>query len=498
MSLNFGKMDFAVSFAPVTAFPLDARSYFESYDSAVAQAQLAVEAGSADGRLYIGQTITVVENGSAQLYQIQPDKTLGAIGGKIEIDEKQFAFVDGKLNILGFAEAVAGAQLTIKESPEGIKSLEWVKPDTSIVEGLSTRVTDLETAIGDINTTLNNVYKKNETYSISEVDNAISVAVANAPHLKRVIKNSIAEIDVGAEDADQYIYMVPAENAEAGDSYNEYMVIGGVLERVGDWGVDLSDYALASDVNTALGNKVDKEVGKSLVDDNEIAKLLTVAENAEENFVKSVETTQFNVDKLGKLSLIGIDQSLIGGLGDGNNLADLLNSKANASDVETALNNKVDKAEGERLITAAEAKKLESLVIGEGGNIEISGTVNASNVQELYDNVVRIVTGSGTYEYDGVQKTLLGIESGAQVNVIENITLNGGANLEIVDKTVDIPLASGVNAGIVKSSTNENMVAVLAEGTMEVNSLNVNKLVQTAGDVLVLNGGNSAGGYTTE
>ena len=125
--------------------------------------------------------------------------------------------------------------------------------------------------------------------------------------IKRVIKNSIAEIDVEAEDADQYIYMVPAENAEAGDSYNEYMVIGGVLERVGDWGVDLSDYALASDVNTALGNKVDKEVGKSLVDDNEIAKLLTVAENAEENFVKSVETTQFNVDELGKLSLIGVD-----------------------------------------------------------------------------------------------------------------------------------------------------------------------------------------------
>lgn len=189
---------------------------------------------------------------------------------------------------------------------------------------------------------------------------------------------------------------------------------------------------------------------------------------------------------------------MIGGLGVGNNLADLLNSKANASDVETALNNKVDKAEGERLITVAEAKKLESLVIGEGGNVEISGTVNASNVQELYDNVVRIVSGSGTYEYDGAQKTLLGIESGAQVNVIENITLNGGANLEIVDKTVDIPLASGINAGIVKSSTDENMVAVLAEGTMEVNSLNVNKLVQTAGDVLVLNGGNSAGGYTTE
>ena len=44
-----------------------------------------------------------------------------------------------------------------------------------------------------------------------------------------------------------------------------------------------------------------------LYTDDEIAKLLTVGENAEENFVKSVEITQFNVDELGKLSLIGVD-----------------------------------------------------------------------------------------------------------------------------------------------------------------------------------------------
>ena len=34
MALDFGKLNFSVSFNPTSAFPLDARSYFESYESA--------------------------------------------------------------------------------------------------------------------------------------------------------------------------------------------------------------------------------------------------------------------------------------------------------------------------------------------------------------------------------------------------------------------------------------------------------------------------------
>ena len=50
-------------------------------------------------------------------------------------------------------------------------------------------------------------------------------------------------------------------------------------------------------------------------------------------------------------------------------------------------------------------------------------------------------------------------------------------------------------AGLVKSVANtvENGVTVAEDGTMSVNSLNVNKLTQTAGETLVLNGGNASG-----
>ena len=45
MSMDFGKLNFAVGFNRTSAFPLDANSYFESYTDAVAAA-----AGAAPGR----------------------------------------------------------------------------------------------------------------------------------------------------------------------------------------------------------------------------------------------------------------------------------------------------------------------------------------------------------------------------------------------------------------------------------------------------------------
>lgn len=54
-----------------------------------------------------------------------------------------------------------------------------------------------------------------------------------------------------------------------------------------------------------------------------------------------------------------------------------------------------------------------------------------------------------------------------------------------------LTVASGTVLGLVKSSTEENKIKVLGDGTMEVNSLNVNKLIQTEGEELVLFSGDS-------
>lgn len=85
---------------------------------------------------------------------------------------------------------------------------------------------------------------------------------------------------------------------------------------------------------------------------------------------------------------------------------------------------------------------------------------------------------------------LEGIEAGAQVNKLENVSING-ETLAISSKKVDIPMATAQKLGVVKGSTLENRMKINGDGTIEVNTINVNKLVQSEGEVLIINGGTS-------
>lgn len=116
----------------------------------------------------------------------------------------------------------------------------------NVTDGLGQRVSALETnaptKVGDLTND-----KKYQTET--EVSAAINKAVAAADHLKRKTVASTGDIDLKAADAAQY--MVPKGTAGTSDKYDEYMVIDGVLEKMGDWKVDLSGY-------------VQKEAGKGL------------------------------------------------------------------------------------------------------------------------------------------------------------------------------------------------------------------------------------------
>ena len=78
----------------------------------------------------------------------------------------------------------------------------------------------------------------------------VAAAIAAADHMKRKIVSSTTEIDLNAENASQYIYMVMKSSTKTSDKYDEYMVLNGALEKVGDWEVDLSNYVKKD------GNKV--------------------------------------------------------------------------------------------------------------------------------------------------------------------------------------------------------------------------------------------------
>ena len=132
---------------------------------------------------------------------------------------------------------------------------------------LSNRVDDLVTAGGEPNVIIgiqNNGTDLDITSKKVDIGPSIAAAVAAADHLKRKIVTGVDAIDLAADDADQYLYMVPKTGSDADDVYDEYMVLNGTVEHVGNTKVDLSGY-------------VQKETGKGLsandYTDDEKAKL---------------------------------------------------------------------------------------------------------------------------------------------------------------------------------------------------------------------------------
>lgn len=91
-------------------------------------------------------------------------------------------------------------------------------------------------------------------------------------------------------------------------------------------------------------------------------------------------------------------------------------------------------------------------------------------------------------DYAGITSEKIAQWDAAQPNVIEKIQVNG-TEIAISEKTVNIPLATAARAGLIVSSDAENAISVSDTGVTTVNNINVNKLVQTAGDELILNGG---------
>ena len=63
---------------------------------------------------------------------------------------------------------------------------------------------------------------------------------------------------------------------------------------------------------------------------------------------------------------------------------------------------------------------------------------------------------------------------------------------ELLGSTGDIPIADIENLGIVKSSNADNGIFVAEDGTMKVNNLNINKLIQNEGDYIELYGGSAS------
>lgn len=428
---DFGKLNFAVSFSPLSGFPLDARYYFSSLAAAEAAAAEAVEVGSTDGTYFFGENVVVVTNNKATLYLIQPNKTLSAVGTEVLGDDKSIEIVDGKVALKGFGSATAGQQPRVNAAGTDI---EWYTPDTSTVSGLADTVAghtqdiqNLQTNKADKATTLEG-YGIADAMTATAITEAIQTAIAATGHA------SFSKVDAvpSAEEAQtNVLYLVM--NADTG-FYDIYAKVEDAVVRLDDVSVNLNAYSTTEQMNAAIAeatkNKVDAVEGKGLSTNDFTDALKTKLEgmnsDGEKNVVSSV-SEEFTVSDEGKLGLASVGMDKVTGLA-------------------AALAGKVAVEDGKGL--------------------------------------------SANDFTDELKGKLEGVEAGAQANLIEVVKVNGVA-LNIADKAVNVPLAAGETAGVVVSSAAENKVSVGEDGTMEVNSLNITKLVQAEGDTLVLDGGSA-------
>ena len=112
-------------------------------------------------------------------------------------------------------------------------------------------------------------YGITDAYTKTEVDSAIGTAVANAEHLKRSIVTTLPE--VASADA-HTIYMVEITGGDGNQKYEEFMLINGAFEKIGDSAVDLTDYATKEYADQA-------EADAKAYTDEQLANIVAISED---------------------------------------------------------------------------------------------------------------------------------------------------------------------------------------------------------------------------
>lgn len=324
-----------------------------------------------------------------------------------------------------------------------------------------------------------NYYTKSETYTQTEVDNLISAI----PKFAIKVVDALPTTDISATT----VYLLRTSETETGNLYTEYIyaeVSTGTYqwEELGTQTIDLSDYVTTEDLNTTLAgyvtttalatelakytdtttlsgllnNKVDKVAGKGLstndYTDDEKNKLAEVASGAEANVQSDWNETDNSSDAFIKnkptLGTAAAKDVPVSGnasttqvvMGNDTRLTDA----RNAADVSAWA-----KADTKPTYTASEVGLGNVVNTGDSATPVANGTTKFTTggaYTELAKKVDKVDgKGLSANDYTTAEKTKLnGIAAGAQVNVLEKVSVNG-TEQTITNKGVDITVPEVLN-----------------------------------------------------
>lgn len=387
---------------------------------------------------------------------------------KTELEEAIDAAEESAVNrVLGYL-----AEEEINTSYDTLKEVAaWIESDTTNSAALISRVSAIET---DYLKGTDKEALEGEIDALSEFIGDLPEGAASAT-VVAYIQEVVDGLKIGdyakAADLTALAERVTALEDKAHEHDNKDVLDGVTAEKVAAWDAaeqNAKDYAdslntaMTTRVDTiedAVEGKVDAEDGKSLIADTLIAKLEGIAEGAQVNVIDTVDEAQFNItDK--KLTLLDIAISKVTGL------QDALDAKANKGTTlaEYGITDAYTKTETET--------RLQEVLDGLSDTSETAASV--AQALETYKT-------SNDQRVDAVEAKLVTIESGAQANVIEAVKV-GTTLLEIVDKTVTIPVGAGLQAS--------DEVTIGEDGTLGIGEVGVSKLIDD-GTTLILNGGSA-------
>jgi hypothetical protein len=353
--------------------------------------------------------------------------------GNILVDDKSIALNEqGAVTIKGINDVGSGYTLV----SDGNGGVAWSKPSETTVEGLSALISALDDRVGDIELDVESVKGEitsiktslNDKVSVSDLQNYLSKEEAANTYVTITDAGGIATRVTNIENA--YVKSV---------SYEENGVFKITKQ---DGSVQTVDLAIEKVVTNFVYNETTKALDLTLADGT----------------VQSIPMTAFIDDYTGYAGnevIVEVDSS------------NVISAKLN-QDIVLGINTAIQNA-------ATAVAGLE----GKADKTQIDELVQLINQKPTEDDITQAITNAE------IQASQI-----KDAPWIKDVVDARGYSLKQGDSAI-IPIATATALGLVRSSNAENAISINGDGFMSVNKVNVNKLSQTEGDELILNGGSA-------
>lgn len=424
------RLDWAKSFNRTSAEPLDRSSIFASYADALAYAkQDGTDSRQIGKTSYIGQVIVVYGP--------------GLDGSTPEVSAYIITAVGAGATLVKLASTTSSGDLAA---------------DVAALQGkvgqLETKDSELEDKI-----TANTASIGTNTSAISEIRGQLTALSTGAMHYQGVSTTDPAEGTVTIDSKPEYS---PAQGDVVIFGEKEFIYDGAKWAEFGDTGSYLTSSTAAE--TYATKESLTTETERATAAEETLSGRLDAIEGA--GYVTKTAADAAYVAKEESKGLI--ETTLV------EKLSGLANIKSTSADFTVS-------GEGQLQLNPIDKSKVNGL---EGDLSGINGKITAleGSVGTAEDEA----SAEGTL-YARVAQLKADLANAGKIN---SIKVNNVALEVSEDKSVNIPMASATVLGVVKGAADANKVAIEADGTMSVNSVSTDKLIQGS-EELILDGGSA-------